>query len=215
LTDHYTRLLEWRRAESSARGLAKLPHDFYSSTQAYLGEARATFESELRSNPAGKKGEVARQTFQRASQIARDIVEARMMKILNLGFQASVGGSRELPNALAEERTLYDHLIETLRSHRLAVAPFLDPGAPVTPGSVAPPIAPIVPAASGSHSSSSSAAPRPESTFVRILKDGRPIEVGGETIELRKEDLLTLPPETARLLIEAKVAERVEVAPVT
>lgn len=210
MTDHYTRLLEWRRAESAARGLAKLPHDFYSTTQAYLAEARATFESELRSNPAGKKGEVARQTFQRASQIARDIVEARMMKILNLGFQASVGGSRELPNALTEERSLYDRLSETLRDHRVAVAPFLENGPPL------PSASPTAPAAAPARPTTHPTGPaRTDAHFVRILKDSRPIEIAGETVELRKEDVLTLPAETARLLVEHKIAERVDVAPVS
>ena len=39
--------------------------------------------------------------------------------------------------------------------------------------------------------------------------DGRPIEVGSETVDLRKEDLLSLPPDTAQLLVQAKVAEPV------
>jgi DNA replication initiation complex subunit (GINS family) len=204
LTDHYTRLLEWRRAEGSTRGLAKLPQDFYPATEAYLAEARRTFESELRSNPAGKKGELARQTFGRAAQIARDILEARMMKILNLAFQASVGGARELTNSLSEERELYDHLVATLRGHRNSVAPFLESGSatPVAP-QAEPPRAAVT------------AAPTPASlppgqVLVRILQDGRPIEVEGGTVDLRKEDLVSLPAEVARLLAQAKVAARVE-----
>ncbi|HEY6238967.1 MAG TPA: hypothetical protein VIZ68_07275, partial [Thermoplasmata archaeon] len=51
---------------------------------------------------------------------------------------------------------------------------------------------------------------RGATAVVRIVKDGRPVEIGGETIDLRKEDVLSLPAETARLLVESKVAERVE-----
>ncbi|HYK92771.1 MAG TPA: hypothetical protein VEY07_01850 [Thermoplasmata archaeon] len=203
MPDHYTLLLEWRRAEGSARGLAKLPHDFVGSTQAYLAEARRVYEAELRENPSGKKGEVARQTYQRASQVARDIVEARMSKILSQAFQASVGGGRDLPNSLPEERSLFEDLSRTLRAHRQSVAPYLEPvalAAPVASPPPAPrPAAPAVPRAA-----------EPASVLVRVLKDGRPVEVGGETIELRREDILTLPAETARILIEAKVAEKVE-----
>jgi len=203
LTDHYTKLLEWRRAEGSTRGLAKLPQDFYPATEAYLAEARRTFESELRSNPAGKKGEVARQTYGRAAQIARDILEARMMKILNLAFQASVGGARELTNSLAEERELYDHLVTTLRGHRTAVAPFLEPTASAAPLPAMEPPRAVVAAP---------AAPAgPGHVLVRILQDGPPIEVEGGTVDLRKEDLVSLPPEVARLLVQAKVAARVDV----
>jgi DNA replication initiation complex subunit (GINS family) len=202
LTDHYTRLLEWRRAEGSTRGLAKLPQDFYPATEAYLAEARRTFEFELRSNPAGKKGEVARQTFGRAAQIARDILEARMMKILNLAFQASVGGARELTNSLAEERELYDHLVATLRGHRTAVAPFLDPASSSVPLPPSEGPRPVVTAAP-------TAALPPGQVMVRILQDRPPIEVEGGTVDLRKEDLVSLPAEVARLLVQAKVAARV------
>ncbi|HTT35369.1 MAG TPA: hypothetical protein VMH78_05825 [Thermoplasmata archaeon] len=210
MPDQYTLLLEWRRLEGATRGLAKLPFDFIPSTQAYLAESRRVFEAELRENPSGKKGEVARQTFQRASQIARDIVEARMTKILSQAFQASVGGSRDLANALPEERTLFDDLAEALRGHRHAVAPYLDPVAPA-PGAARPAPAPAEPARAGPP-----AGPRRDgatSVLVRVLKDGRPVDIGGETIDLRKEDLLTVPPEVARILVEGKVAERIERGP--
>ena len=208
MADHYTRLLEWRREEAATRGLHKLPSDFYGSTEAYLAETRATFESELRANPGARKGDLARQTFLRAAQVARDIVESRMMKVLNLAFQASVGSGRDLTNALPQERQLYDRLTETLRAHRQHVAPFLDATGPSPAAGGVPPD----PSAGPVPRVASAAAPAsagPVLTVVRILKDGRPVEIGGETIDLRKEDVLTLPEETARLLVEAKVAERV------
>lgn len=209
MPDQYTLLLEWRRAEGSARGLAKLPHDFITSTQAYLAEARRVFEAELRENPAGRKGEVARQTYQRASQVARDIIEARMTKLLSQAFQASVGGGRELANALPEERELFEALARTLRAHRQNVAPYLDPTGPTAPAPARPPPAAQAPPAPAPPAPEPAA---PTAVLVRILKDGRPVEVGGETLELRKEDLLTVPPEIARLLVDAKMAERIETA---
>lgn len=206
MPDHYSLLLDWRRAEGAARGLAKLPHDFFPSTQAYLAEARRVYETELRENPSGKKGDVARQTFQRASQIARDIVEARMSKVLSQAFQASVGGSRELANALPEERELFDTLLRSLSDHRRTVAPYLEPTSVTS--------SPRAPAPDPRPETLPPPPPAPEpavaGVVVRILKDGRPVEVGGETIDLRKEDVLTLPPETARILVEAKMAERLE-----
>ncbi|MCI4331106.1 MAG: DNA replication complex GINS family protein [Thermoplasmata archaeon] len=214
MADPYTQLLEWRRSEAAARGLAKLPHEFYPATQNYLAELRKTFEFELRENPSGKKGELARQTYQRATQVARDVIEARMTKILSLSFQAAVGGARELPNALPEERTLFDQLLRLLRGHRTAVAPFLEPTGPppsgespsfpVLPDVAAPPAPLPAPAGEGTHGPV-----LPPVAYVRVLKDGRPIEVLGETVDLRKEDVLTLPPETARLLVTAKVAEMI------
>jgi DNA replication initiation complex subunit (GINS family) len=206
MADHYTRLLEWRREEAAARGLHKLPHDFYSASQAYLSETRATFEAELRQNPGGKKGDLARQTHQRAAQIARDIIEARMMKILTLAFQASVGSGREVTNALPEERVLFDQLVETLRSHRQEVAPFLESNAAVVapPGPRAPAGAPSAPPGSPDIE-----VPGKQTVLVRILRDAPAIELGAGTLELRKEDVLDLPADTAKILIQAQVAVRI------
>ncbi|HEY6239159.1 MAG TPA: hypothetical protein VIZ68_08250, partial [Thermoplasmata archaeon] len=144
MADHYTRLLEWRREEAATRGLHKLPQDFYAATEVYLAGTRATFETELRSNPGGKKGDLARQTYQRAAQVARDIVEARMMKVLNLAFQASVGSGRDLTNALPQERALFDRLVEGLKGHRQTVSPYLEATgpSPLAPAPAVPETAP-------------------------------------------------------------------------
>ncbi|MFZ1022870.1 MAG: hypothetical protein WAN87_01890 [Thermoplasmata archaeon] len=209
MPDHYTQLLEWRRAEGTARGLAKLPPEFFANTQLYLAEVRRSYEAELRENPSGRKGELSRQTYQRASQVARDIVEGRVTKILSVAFQASVGGSRDLPNALAEERRLFDQLLDLLQMHRRTVAPFLEANAPASavPRSIAPPSAApeSKPATLNVESPPKLNARLP--TYVRILADGRPIASGTETIDLRKEDVVTLPPEIAKLLVEGHLAE--------
>jgi DNA replication initiation complex subunit (GINS family) len=205
MPDHYTQLLEWRRVETTSRGLAKLPHDFYGATRAYLAEARTTFERELRENPAGRKGDLARQTYHRASQIARDVVESRMTKILSFGFQSAVGGSRDVANLLPEEKSLFEEVTRLLGSHRAAVAPFLEvtvplgsPASPTArPGPAVPP--PVEPKATVAAST----------VFVRILQDQRPIDTGSETLDLRKDDVLSLPERTAQILIHAHLAERV------
>ncbi len=223
MPDHFTLLLEWRRNEAAVRGLAKLPHDFYPSTQSYLAELKRSYETDLRENPSGRKGEISRQTYQRASALARDIVEGRVQKVLTAAFQASIGGARDLPNSLPEERSIFDQLLGTLLEHRRSVASYLEPGHPpsapvagrvanvpvaapaANPAKPPPEAPPIVPSAR-------SPSP-PAFTYVRILKDQRPIEVGTETIDLRADDVVTLPPEQAKLLVEARIAEPIETHP--
>ncbi len=231
MPDHFSMLLEWRRNEAATRGLGKLPHDFYPATVDYLAEVRRSYEADLRENPSGRKGDMSRQTYQRASQVARDIVEGRTQKLLAAAFQASIGGSRDLPNALGEERAVYDRLLATLLEHRRRTSPYLETagagsgsaptaapapspaggavppapaGPPTTAAKVVPPAAVVPPPAPAPTSS--------PMTYVRVLRDGRPIEVGAETIDLRAEDVLSLPEETARLLVTAHVAEPVRPA---
>ncbi|MGB6501027.1 MAG: hypothetical protein WBG19_06485 [Thermoplasmata archaeon] len=213
MPDQFTLLLEWRRNEAAGRGLAKLPPDFYGATSTYLAELRRSYESDLRENPSSRKGEISRQTFQRAGQVARDILEGRIQKVLSLAFQASIGGARELPNALSEERRVFDDLLGTLLEFRGNSAPFLEPMAPAVPSAPAaskpappPPAAapprPAPPAVGG---------PTTPLAYVRILSDGHTVEVGADTIDLRADDVVSLPPATAKLLIETKVAEPVSV----
>jgi len=127
MPDPFSQLLEWRRAEASARSLSKISPEFYAGTARYLAELRRSYEVDLRENPSGRKGEISRQTYQRASQVARDILEARAQKLLTAAFQASVGGARDLPNSLPEERALFDELLATLLGFRRASAPYLEP----------------------------------------------------------------------------------------
>jgi DNA replication initiation complex subunit (GINS family) len=212
--DHFSLLLEWRRNEAATRNLAKIPHDFYSNTAAYLADVRRSYEADLRENPSGRKGEISRQTYQRAGQVARDIVEARTQKVLTFAFQTSIGGARELPNALPEERAVYDQVLHTLFEHRRTAAPYLETpnspvGAPPAPAPTPPP-APVAAPAAGRSASPATPSRLAAPVYVRVVQDGRPIEVGADTIDLRKEDILSLPPETAQLLVQAKVAEPVE-----
>jgi len=215
MPDHFTQLLEWRRNELAVRGLAKLPPDFYTLTTAYLAELRRSYESELRENPSGRKGDISRQTYQRAIQVARDIVEGRVQKTLNAAFQSSIGGSRDLPNAIPEERAMFDQVLSVLVDYRRSAAAYIEPmsgpAPPTRPGEVPPAASVSLPPKAPAPASS--ARPRPSLVYVRVLKDSRPIEVGSETVDLKADDILSLPAETARLLVEAKVVEALESSP--
>ena len=218
MPDHFTQLLEWRRNELAVRGLAKIPSEFYSTTSAYLTDLRRSYESELRENPSGRKGEISRQTYQRAIQVARDIVEGRTQKVLNAAFQASIGGSRDLVNSLAEERSMFDEVLRTLLEFRRSSASYIEPiPAAVGPAparavvaSAAPPVSATAPKA---PPVAPVAKPRTAFVYVRVLKDSRPVEVGSETVDLRADDVLSLPADTARLLVEAKVVEPLDSSP--
>ncbi|HEY1197422.1 MAG TPA: hypothetical protein VGG32_01675 [Thermoplasmata archaeon] len=218
MADHFTQLLEWRRNELAVRGLAKLPLEFYAATTAYLAELRRSYESELRENPSGRKGDISRQTYQRAIQVARDIVEGRAQKVLGAAFQASIGGSRDLVNALPEERGMFDQVLAVLLDHRRSAAAYIEPTlVAAAPSSPRPSEVPAAPSASASPARSPAPLPaaraRPSFVYVRVLKDSRPVEVGSETVDLKADDVLSLPPETARLLAEAKVVEMLESSP--
>jgi len=224
MPDPFSQLLEWRRAEASARSLSKISPEFYAGTARYLAELRRSYEVDLRENPSGRKGEISRQTYQRASQVARDILEARVQKLLSAAFQASVGGGRDLPNALGEERAIFDQVLATLLEFRRASAPYLEPG-PAGTGGVPPP-APAGPTAPSAPPAAAPpgrppappvarAAAPPAATYVRIVRSTRPLELGSETVDLREDDVLSLPADAAKILVEGKLAEPLTAAPLS
>jgi hypothetical protein len=47
--------------------------------------------------------------------------------------------------------------------------------------------------------------------IVRVLKDSPKVALGSETIELRHDDVLSLPPDVARLLLDGHIVEPVQV----
>jgi DNA replication initiation complex subunit (GINS family) len=220
MAELYTRLLEWRRAEAATRGLGKVPNDVYAQIAAYIVETRHTLETEVKDNPAGRRSDLARQTHQKSIQTARDLFDARANKILVAAFQATIGGSRDLPNATPEERKLHEELLTSLRQFRRVAAPFLEPEGP----GAAPPAAANASAGATSRESAPpppSPAPPREATprakalaetlaYVRILRSGPPIAIGSETVELRAEDVLQLPVDIARALVDGKIAERID-----
>lgn len=110
---------------------------------------------------------------------------------------------------------MFDRVLAVLLDHRRAAAAYIEPpSAPMTPApppSTEPPAArPPSPAPVATPPSARS---RPNLVYVRVIKESRPIEVGSETVDLRVDDVLSLPADTARLLVEAKVAELLENAP--
>jgi len=219
MPDQFTLLLEWRRNEAAGRGLSKLPPDYFGGTTAYLTELRRSYEADLRENPSSRKGEISRQTYQRASQVARDILEARVQKILSLAFQASIGGAHELPNSLPEERSMFDGLLGALADHRRKTAPYLEvvsaapAPAPVPPAppraAVAPAPTPALPPRAPAERAGPSTAAVAGSAWVRILQDGHTVAAGADTLDLRADDLVSLPAPAAKVLVDTKVAEPV------
>jgi DNA replication initiation complex subunit (GINS family) len=208
-SDYYPRLLEQRRAEKASPGLAKIPSDFYSATQALLGQLRQMLESELKENPTSKKVELIRSQYQRARAHARDVMDWRMSKIATLAVQVvSVGTEPE--NMLPEERVLMDELAKQLDGFRNKMNPYLEamplPPPPKPRGEEA-----SSPAAPADQQVRTAAPQKQGQLVVRVLKDGLPFIVGeGDTIELHKEDIAALPKAVAKILVAEGIAELVE-----
>lgn len=116
---------------------------------------------------------------------------------------------------------MFDQVLGALLDFRRSAAAYIEPTPGPSPGPSppAPPRTAEVPAASPlspparSPTTAPAARTRPALVYVRVLRDSRPVEVGSETVDLKADDVLSLPAETARLLAEAKVVELLESSP--
>jgi DNA replication initiation complex subunit (GINS family) len=231
--DYYNKLLEQRRQEYASKGLSKLPPEFLGATQAYLAWMREVLEQEIRENPTSRKVELTRVTYQRAVASARDVLEARLSKIAQLAAtHANLGGDPS--NLLPEERALYDSIMKELAAFRRTQAPFLEASASPAPASASsavpssrppstPPSPPAAPAPArppavqaAAPAVPATATPPPPPAVVRVLQDLPNLVLAkDETVDLFREDLLTLPPAKADVLVHGKRAERVDARPPT
>jgi DNA replication initiation complex subunit (GINS family) len=210
--DFFPRLSEQRRLEYQSKSeLSRLPSGFYSSVKRYLEGLRSEVEQALREAPTSRRTEMIQRTYQQSLKLARDLVETRMAKIAALAAQlAGPGAGGPLPPLGTEDQELLDSVRDRLREHRDKVAPYLRDPAPA-PRAVPSPSSDMSPAVPEASRRSSEEAIGAQATFpvlVRVLKDTPEIEVApGDRLAMRKEDVATVPPAVARILVEGGLAE--------
>ena len=194
--DRSAKLLQQRREErTSSYRLYKLGHDFYPGTREYLDELRTLLEKELKENPMSQKVDFTRGQYQRALTSATEVRNLRMTKIANLAALAATTGAGA-EDLLPEEKGLYETLLRELKNF----------GQQYEFGTSRERPAEEAPAATPAKAPVSR-----KEVVVRIVADGPqvPLETFGKT-QVHKEEIVSLPEDEAKVLIEAKRAVLVD-----
>jgi DNA replication initiation complex subunit (GINS family) len=198
MADHeeinYKTLRRIQQAEQTASGLTKIDVNFYRDVAAYVKNLEQSIETEK--NP--QKLKLFSDEISNTKKIISSIYELREKKIVHTALSTVRSGTPDLKNLLEVEKRLFDSLVEQIRSSRQEVFE----GHKENPSPTSLPSQPTEP----------SPAREPNTNpVVRVIED-TPEFVGTDekTYTLRKEDVLSLPNETAGPLLKKGVVKQVK-----
>jgi DNA replication factor GINS len=190
---NYKTLRRIQQAEQTASGLTKINATFYRDVATYVTNLEQSIETEK--NPLKLK--LFSDEISNTKKIISSIYELREKKIVHTALSTVRSGTPDLKNFLDVEKRLFDSLVEQIRSSRQEVFE----GKKESPPPSSPPPQPVEP----------SPAREPNTNpVVRVVED-TPEFVGTDekTYALRKEDMLSLPSETAGPLLKKGVVKLV------
>lgn len=217
---NYEVLRKRQQLERGSPRLTRLEPDFYENLELYLKALHEDFQREQAANPGSPKATLLGDELTNTRRLAEDLYEHRERKVVTAALTAARGASPETANMLPDEQALYEGLVALLRDAKRRVLHGRQGPRPAPPPHVpvigilpsAPPAAPApTPAAPGA-----AAAPEPRARdgrlLVRVLEDvGSFMASDQRAYYVRREEVVSLPADTARILILRGKA--VEVAP--
>jgi len=198
MADHeeinYKTLRRIQQAEQTASGLTKIEVNFYRDVAAYVKNLEQSIETEK--NPLKLK--LFSDEISNTKKIISSIYELREKKIVHTALSTVRSGTPDLKNFLEVEKRLFDSLVKQISSSRQEVFE----GHKEHPPTTSLPSQPEEP----------SPVREPNTNpVVRVIED-TPEFVGTDekTYALRKEDVLSLPNETAGPLLKKGVVKQVK-----
>jgi len=189
----FERITRVYRDESSKKGLTHLEPDFYEKVNRYLGGLETDLAAERQKDANSKAAMLLQDELQKAQKKREQISQYRERKIALLASQRAGGADMELRGLARPEQDLLQRLVDILTNHRreaLGLAATVELPTASTKG----PVGTVVAAA---------ATPSPpRGVLLHILEDVPPFAGPDGTLHLKKEDLVTLPAQMAKVLVE-------------
>lgn len=190
---NYKTLRRLQQGEQTSATLTKITVDFYQNLSAFVRNIERSVEQEK--NPIKLK--LFTDEMINTKKIANSIYELREKKIVQAALATARGATPDLKNLLEIERKLYTALVDQIiASRKMIFEQHVIPPEPSTLKQVTPEKPKIV----------SNTNP-----IVRVLED-TPEFIGTDekTYSLRKEDVLSLPQDTANPLLKKGVVKQVK-----
>lgn len=205
----YKALRKIQQAEQSAAVLSKLETGFYRDVTLYL----QALERSVATEKDPQKSRLFAEELANMKKLITGIYDLREKKIVSAAVVAARGGEPDIKSLAEEERPLYDGLVRAITQVRQHI---LEAETPPVKEPVQTPTPPASPLASTSQSTpleSPPVSPVKANTnpLLRVAVD-MPRFVGTDlkVYELRKDDVLTLPPEMASPLLKRGVLVPIE-----
>lgn len=189
------------RLEREKRGeLAKIPDDFFERLRSHITELRRQAGVEESQSPGSKKAMMLLEDVKKLSAMADHIHDSRERKIVILAQQR---GDLAKANLTNHERELVSHIREGLDRHRrrLEGKHLKRESAPTVE------IEDVHPAVEVRE-----AAPKGDVTVLQVLEDIGEFATADRDYRLMKSDVVTLPREFAKVLIDQGKAKEIIIA---
>jgi DNA replication initiation complex subunit (GINS family) len=184
-----------QQSEQTSPTLTKIPAHFYEQLQKYLHELSAIVSNET--NP--QKQKLYQEELKNTEKIGHHIYEQREKKIVQAALSTVRSATPDLQQLLPQEQVLFNTLVTEITNARNDI---LHPNQ-TQEKNISEPL----------KKTTSITKPQTENTnpILRITQD-IPSFVGTDmiTYSLRKDDVLTLPPEMAATLVKQKVAKSIK-----
>jgi DNA replication initiation complex subunit (GINS family) len=174
----YEELRDIQQKEKKSPYLSELRPDFYESLLARIKELEKECTQEEARDQSSPKLILLRDELKNTHQLLEDIYGSRESKIIKLAMSALRGGSAETKQMLPKELELFEQIKALLANTKVKILTKEEEGSAPQPSTK-------------------------EIVIVRITKD-LPSFVGTDlqTYNLKREDVVTLPKETAEILIK-------------
>jgi DNA replication initiation complex subunit (GINS family) len=200
---NFERITRVYRDESSKKTLTHLEADFYDKVNRYLGGIETELAVERQKDANSKAAMLLQDELQKAQKKREQITQYRERKIALLASQRAGGADVELRGLASPEQDLLQRLVDILANHRreaLGLAARTEIPTATTKGRAG--IAAPIPPPS-----------LPRGVLLHILEDVPPFAGPDGTLRLKKEDLVTLPAQMAKVLVERGKARIVNATP--
>lgn len=214
------RILQAYREESQRRALSPLEADFWERVQALVTGLRDDLEAESAQDPNSAKAALLRDELKKVLKRRDQIYQYRERKQALLAASAASGAQVDTSPLTSVERQAFQATVEVFQAGReraFGGTPRETPGTEAAAQRAEPPAKGTKTAPSSEKSPKAAAnpapKPRPKATkplvLVRILEDVPPFLGVDATYRLQKEDVISLPPEVAQILLDQGKAREI------
>jgi DNA replication initiation complex subunit (GINS family) len=221
---NFERVTKVYREESGKKTLVALEADFYDKLAAYIARLDQSANSEAQKNPNSPKALLLQDELRKVRKRRDQIFTYRERKLALLASNRASGAEVEVPSLPAQERTLFDGMVDLLRKSRADAFGASPPAEAETPPSPAERQA--GPADAGkpqtpermkvirAENTKRTAVPPSlkDHVLVHVLEDLPPFAGIDTTYRLKKEDVVTLPKTIAQILVDRGKARIVQMA---
>lgn len=185
---NYKTLRHIQQQEHSSPGFSKLEPEFYTLLNKYI----KLLETESTKEEHSQKQQIIQEEIQKIKKISVNIYELREKKIVQAALSTVRGARPDLKNLLENELALYTNLVEQITEVRKIILE----EQPIAPQSSTPSLSQSSQQPSTHQIPPETKHPPNKNPIVRVLED-TPDFVGTDlkTYSLKKEDVLTIPPE--------------------